>query len=131
MTFSDSGAHVAQIMDSSLQTHLLSHWVRDREAFTLEEAVKLITSDTAAAWGLNDRGVIKEGLNADLLVFNPDTISPNMPELVNDLPAGAQRLKQTSTGISYTIVNGSILLKDDAPTGALPGRLVKGRATVL
>jgi N-acyl-D-aspartate/D-glutamate deacylase len=126
VTFSDSGAHVAQIMDSSLQTHLLSHWVREREAFTLEEAVKLITSDTANAWGLRDRGVIKEGMNADLLVFNPETITPNMPELVNDLPAGAQRLKQTSTGISNTIVNGAILLENDKPTGALPGQLVKG-----
>ena len=65
-------------------------------------------------------------MNADILVFNPETIMPNMPELVNDLPAGAQRLKQTSTGISNTIVNGSILLKNDKPTGALPGRLVKG-----
>ena len=126
VTFSDSGAHVAQIMDSSLQTHLLSHWVREKEAFTLEEAVKLITSDTANAWGLKDRGVIKEGMNADILVFTPETIMPTMPELVNDLPAGAQRLKQTSTGISNTIVNGSILLKNDKPTGALPGRLVKG-----
>jgi N-acyl-D-aspartate/D-glutamate deacylase len=51
-----------------------------------------------------------------------------MPELVNDLPAGAQRLKQTSTGISHTIVNGTILLNEDKPTGALPGRLVKGQA---
>jgi N-acyl-D-amino-acid deacylase len=126
VTFSDSGAHVAQIMDSSLQTHLLSYWVREREAFTLEEAVKLITSDTANAWALRDRGVIKEGMNADILVFDPDTITPNMPELVNDLPAGAQRLKQTSTGISNTIVNGSILLRNDKPTGALPGQLVKG-----
>ena len=131
VTFSDSGAHVAQIMDSSLQTHLLSYWVREKEAFTLEEAVKLITSDTANAWGLKDRGVIKEGMNADILVFNPETIMPNMPELVNDLPAGAQRLKQTSTGISNTIVNGSILLKNDKPTGALPGRLVKGMSAKL
>ncbi len=128
VTFSDSGAHVAQIMDSSLQTHLLSHWVRDKNAFTVEEAVKLITSDTANAWGLTDRGLVKEGLNADLLVFDPNTIGPNMPELVNDLPAGAQRLKQTSTGISHTIVNGTILLNEDKPTGALPGQLVKGYA---
>jgi N-acyl-D-aspartate/D-glutamate deacylase len=115
-------------MDSSLQTHLLSHWVRDKNAFTIEEAVKLITSDTASAWGLTDRGIIREGLNADLLVFDPETIGPNMPELVNDLPAGAQRLKQTSTGISHTIVNGTVLLNEDKPTGSLPGRLVKGQA---
>ena len=61
VTFSDSGAHVSQIMDSSLQTHLLSHWVRDRQAFTLEEAVKLITNDTATQFGFHDRGLLREG----------------------------------------------------------------------
>jgi len=126
VTFSDSGAHVAQIMDSSLQTHLLSHWVRDKQAFTLEEAVRLITHDTATAWGLYDRGLIREGLNADLVVFDPDTVAPNMPELLNDLPAGAPRLKQTATGIEATVVNGKTLLRRNAPTGELPGRLVRG-----
>lgn len=126
VTFSDSGAHVAQIMDSSLQTHLLSHWVRDEQAFTLEEAVRLVTYDTASAWGLHDRGLVREGLNADLLVFDPDGIGQNMPELVNDLPAGAPRLRQTSSGISHTIVNGELLLEGDRHTGRLPGRLVRG-----
>ncbi|MEX2481715.1 MAG: amidohydrolase family protein [Gammaproteobacteria bacterium] len=126
VTFSDSGAHVAQIMDSSLQTHLLSHWVRDKQAFTLEQAVRLITHDTAVAWGLYDRGMVREGLNADLVVFDPATIDQNMPELVNDLPAGAQRLKQTSRGIHYTIVNGQVLLEGSRATGATPGRLVRG-----
>ncbi|MEQ8494822.1 MAG: amidohydrolase family protein [Gammaproteobacteria bacterium] len=126
VTFSDSGAHVAQIMDSSLQTHLLSHWVREKQAFTLEEAVRLITYDTANAWGLHDRGLLREGLNADIVVFDPDTIDQNMPELVNDLPAGAQRLKQTSRGIAWTIVNGEVLLEGERATGATPGRLVRG-----
>ena len=126
VTFSDSGAHVAQIMDSSLQTHLLSHWVRDKQEFTLEEAVRLITHDTAVAWGLYDRGLIREGLNADLNIFDPDTVTQNMPELVNDLPAGAQRLKQTATGISHTIVNGEVLLENSNPTGSTPGKLVRG-----
>jgi len=126
VTFSDSGAHVAQIMDSSLQTHLLSHWVRDKQEFTLEQAVRLITFDTASAWGLYDRGLLREGLNADLVVFDPATIAPDMPELLNDLPAGAARLKQTATGIAATVVNGKTLLRDNAPTGDLPGRLVRG-----
>jgi N-acyl-D-amino-acid deacylase len=126
VTFSDSGAHVAQIMDSSLQTHLLSHWVREKEAFSLEQAVRLITYDTASAWGLHDRGLIREGLNADLVVFDPKTIGQNMPELLHDLPAGAARLKQTAKGIHATIVNGSVLLRDNEPTGNLPGRLVRG-----
>ena len=126
VTFSDSGAHVAQIMDSSLQTHLLSHWVRDKQAFTLEQAVRLITYDTATAWGLHDRGLIREGMNADLVVFDPDTIAQDMPELINDLPAGAPRLKQTATGIGTTVVNGEILLQHNEHTGNLPGQLVRG-----
>ncbi len=126
VTFSDSGAHVAQIMDSSLQTHLLSHWVRDKQAFSLEEAVRLITYDTATAWGLHDRGLIREGLNADLVVFDPETIGQNMPELLHDLPAGAPRLKQTAIGIKNTVVNGRVLLQENEPTGNLPGRLVRG-----
>ncbi|MGR8948558.1 MAG: N-acyl-D-amino-acid deacylase family protein [Gammaproteobacteria bacterium] len=125
VTFSDSGAHVAQIMDSSLQTHLLSYWVREREAFTLEEAVRLITHDTASAWGFYDRGLVREGLNADLVIFDPKTIHQNMPELVNDLPAGAPRLKQTASGIHSTIVNGEILLQNNKHTGNLPGRLIR------
>lgn len=126
VTFSDSGAHVAQIMDSSLQTHLLSHWVREKEAFTLEEAVRLITYDTSNAWGLHDRGLIREGLNADLVIFDPDNIGQNMPELLHDLPAGAPRLRQTATGIQATVVNGKVLLRDNVPSGNLPGRLVRG-----
>lgn len=126
VTFSDSGAHVAQIMDSSLQSHLMSHWVREKQEFTLEEAVRLVTYDTATAWGLHDRGLIREGMNADLLVFDPATIAPLMPEVVHDLPAGAKRLIQKSTGIRYTIVNGEVMLEGTRPTGALPGRLARG-----
>jgi N-acyl-D-amino-acid deacylase len=126
VTFSDSGAHVAQIMDSSLQTHVMSHWVREKQEFTLEEAVRLVTYDTATAWGLHDRGLIREGMNADLLVFDPATIAPLMPEVVHDLPAGAKRLIQKSTGIRYTIVNGQVMLEGTRHTGALPGRLARG-----
>ena len=97
VTFSDSGAHVSQIMDSSLQTHLLSHWVREKQAFTLEEAVKLITYDTATQFGFHDRGLLREGMAADIVVFDPDTVGPRMPEVVCDLPAGAKRLKQKAT----------------------------------
>jgi N-acyl-D-aspartate/D-glutamate deacylase len=125
VTFSDSGAHVAQIMDSSLQTHLLSHWVREKEAFTLEEAVRQITYNTATLWGFHDRGLIREGMAADLVVFDPDTIGARMPEVVHDLPAGAKRLKQTAEGIRHTIVGGEILLTDNEHTGATPGRLLR------
>lgn len=126
VTFSDSGAHVSQIMDSSLQTHLLSHWVRDQEAFTLEEAIRLITYDTATRWGFHDRGLLREGLAADIVVLDPDKVAPRMPEVVNDLPAGARRLKQYADGIKATVVNGRTVLRDNEHTGALPGRVLRG-----
>ncbi|CAN5311035.1 amidohydrolase family protein [soil metagenome] len=127
VTFSDSGAHVSQIMDSSLQTHLLSHWVRDKQAFTLEEAVKLITCDTATQFGFHDRGLLREGMAGDMVVFDPDTVAPRMPEVVTDLPAQAKRLLQKADGMRATIVNGQVLLRDNEPTGNLPGRLLRKR----
>ena len=125
ITFSDSGAHVSQIMDSSLQTHLLSYWVREKQAMTLEEAVKQITYNTATLWGLHDRGLIREGMAADLVVFDADTIGARMPDVVHDLPAGAKRLKQTADGILNTVVNGEILLTNNEHSGAVPGRLLR------
>src|SRR5579885_681389 len=125
-TFSDSGAHVSQIMDSSLQTHLLSYWVREKRALTLEEAVRRMTSVPAQCWGLEGRGLIREGYAADVIVFDPDRIGPQMPELVYDLPAGARRLKQKADGLLASIVNGEVLLRNNEHTGAEPGRLLRG-----
>jgi len=127
-TFSDSGAHVSQLMDSSLQTHLLSHWTRDKQAFTLEQAVRMITLVPAQQWGFADRGLIREGLAADLVVFDPATIAAEMPEVVDDLPAGARRLIQRTRGVAATVVNGEVLLRDGKHTGALPGQLLRGPA---
>ncbi|PPR59873.1 MAG: hypothetical protein CFH10_01741, partial [Alphaproteobacteria bacterium MarineAlpha4_Bin2] len=126
VTFSDSGAHVSQIMDSSLQTHLLSHWVREREALTLEEAVRMITYDTSTNWGFHDRGLLREGLVADITIFNPDTVEPSMPEVVSDLPSGSKRLKQFADGMLATIVAGEVVMKENGHTGALPGQLLRG-----
>ncbi|HEY7519758.1 MAG TPA: amidohydrolase family protein [Methylomirabilota bacterium] len=126
VTFSDSGAHVSQLMDSSLQTHLLAHWVREKQAFTLEEAVRMLTLVPASYWGFADRGLLREGMAADLVVFDPETIAAEMPEVVNDLPAGARRLTQRCRGIAATVVNGETVLRDGKPTGALPGRLLRG-----
>ena len=126
VTFSDSGAHVSQLMDASLQSHLLSHWVRAKQALTLEQAVRMITFDTATQWGLSDRGLLRTGFAADLVVFDPGTIGAEMPEVVNDLPAGAKRLTQRCRGIAATVVNGEVLLRDGKHTGALPGRLLRG-----
>ena len=126
VTFSDSGAHVSQIMDASLQTHVLSHWVREKQAFTLEQAVRMLSFDTATHWGFADRGLIREGMAADLLVFDPETVGAEMPEVVHDLPAGARRLVQRARGIAATVVNGDIVLRDGKPTGTLPGQLLRG-----
>jgi N-acyl-D-aspartate/D-glutamate deacylase len=125
-TFSDSGAHVSQLMDSSLQTHLLAHWVREKQAFTLEKAVSMLTMVPATLWGFHDRGLIREGMAADLVVFDPDTIVAEMPEVVDDLPAGARRLVQRCRGMKATVVNGEVLLLEGKHTGALPGRLLRG-----
>jgi N-acyl-D-amino-acid deacylase len=125
-TFSDSGAHVSQLMDSSLQTHLLSHWVRAKQAFTLEQAVRMLTLVPATLWGFADRGLVREGMAADLVVFDPDQIAAEMPEVVDDLPAGARRLVQRARGVAATVVNGEVLLRDGKHTGALPGQLLRG-----
>jgi N-acyl-D-aspartate/D-glutamate deacylase len=128
VTFSDSGAHVSQIMDASLQTHLLSHWVRAKQAISLEQAVRMLSFEPATHWGFLDRGLIREGMAADLLVFDPETIAPEMPEVVRDLPAGARRLTQRARGIAATVVNGEVVLRDGKPTGALSGQLLRGGA---
>ena len=106
MTFSDSGAHLSQIADSSIHTHLLGHWVRDRQEFTLEEAVRMITLAPALAWGFADRGLLRPGMAADVNVFDPATVGPAVPTLVDDLPAGGRRLEQRSHGFLATLVNG-------------------------
>lgn len=125
-TFSDSGAHVSQIMDSSLQTHLLGHWVRDKGEFSVEEAIRAITSVPADAWGFADRGRIEVGKAADLNIFDLDTVTPDLPELVYDLPGGARRLRQTASGFLATLVNGEVLVENGTPTGVTPGQLLRG-----
>ncbi|MBV1904687.1 MAG: amidohydrolase family protein [Pseudomonadales bacterium] len=126
VTFSDSGAHVSQIMDSSLQTHVLAHWVREEGAITLEEAVQMLTQQPAEAWGFEDRGLLKEGLAADIIIFDADKVTPLMPVAKNDLPAGAQRLVQKAAGINFSIVNGEVLMRDGEHTGTYPGKLLRG-----
>jgi N-acyl-D-aspartate/D-glutamate deacylase len=126
-TFSDSGAHVCQEMGSSLQTHLLSYWVRKRRAFTLEEAVKKLTHDNAIAWEMNDRGLLREGYKADVVLFEEDRIRPRLPTVETDLPGGARRLVQKAEGIRATLVNGAVAFENGEATGAYAGRVLKGK----
>jgi N-acyl-D-aspartate/D-glutamate deacylase len=128
-TFSDSGAHVCQEMGSSLQTHMLSYWVRAKQAFTLEQAVRKLSFDNAAAWELNDRGLVRSGFAADLVLFDEATVRPGMPVVESDLPGGARRLVQKAEGIAATIVNGTVAFENGVATGECGGRLLKGRGT--
>jgi N-acyl-D-amino-acid deacylase len=128
-TFSDSGAHVCQEMGASLQTHMLSYWVRAKQAFTLEEAVRKLSFDNASAWGIVDRGLLREGYRADLVLFDAARVKPAMPTVETDLPGGARRLVQKAEGITATIVNGEVTLENGQPTGRLPGALLRGPGT--
>ncbi len=127
MGFSDSGAHVSQMSDASIQTHLLAHWVRDRGEIGLEEAVRMMTLAPARAWGFHDRGMVREGLVADLNVFDPATVAPAMPTVEHDLPGGETRLSQRSVGIAATLVRGRITIRDGEHTGDFPGELIRRR----
>lgn len=126
-TFSDSGAHVCQEMGSSLQTHLLSYWVRNKQQFTLEEAIRMLTFDNASAWEFPDRGLVRTGFAADLVVFDEQRIKPRLPTVEQDLPGGARRLVQKADGIAATIVNGTVALENGEATGDFAGRVLKGR----
>jgi N-acyl-D-aspartate/D-glutamate deacylase len=125
MTFSDSGAHVGYLMESSIQSFLLAYWVRQRQEISFEEAIRMLTLVPATAWGFADRGLIQPGFVADLNVIDADRVAP-LPHVVeNDLPAGMPRLKQKATGFRATVVGGEITLEDGEHTGVFPGRLLR------
>lgn len=126
MTFSDAGAHIGQVADSSIQTHLLAYWVRERQAFPLERAVQMITSQPARAWGLHDRGMLAPGYGADLTIFDPQTVAPLSPQVRHDLPGGLPRLEQRAMGYHMTVVNGVVFTRDGEATPERPGRLLRG-----
>ncbi len=125
-TFSDSGAHVCQEMGSSLQTHLLSYWVRKRDVFTLEEAVRMVTFDNASAFELSGLGLLRPGYQADLVVFDEATIKPKLPTVETDLPGGSRRLVQKAEGIDATVVSGVPTFLDGESTGHYPGQVLRG-----
>ena len=127
LTFSDAGAHASQISDFSLQTYFLSHWVRERQVISLERAIRKMTYDIATFWGLHDRGLLREGMAADLFIFDPDKVGPDIPRVSHDLPTGAARLTQKSLGVHYTVVNGQVLVENGRHTGALPGKVLRNR----
>ena len=122
---SDAGAHVAQHCDAGLPSYLLSEWVRERNAFSLEEGVRRLTSEPADFLNLSNKGRLKVGNDADLVVFDPMRIRPIPPEWRNDLPGRQPRLIERAEGIEYTIVNGNLLFAGDEYQGGMPGRIVR------
>ena len=125
----DGGAHYGMICDASYSTYFLAHWARDRKSgrFTVPEAVRELTSVPARVAGLGDRGRIAVGYKADLNVIDHAALRVHKPVIRYDLPAGGRRLDQTADGYVATIVSGEIIAENGAPTGARPGKLVRGR----
>jgi N-acyl-D-aspartate/D-glutamate deacylase len=129
LSLSDGGAHCGFIADASTPSFMLSHWVRDRDRgprMRLETVVQRMTSDTAQVYGLSDRGTVKPGMKADLNLIDFDNLELLAPEMLFDLPGGGRRLCQGARGYRATILSGVVTQENDEPTGALPGRLVRG-----
>ena len=123
---SDAGAHASQLCDACYSTHLLGHWVREREAITLEEAVWRLTGHPHQAFRIAERGLVQQGFHADFVAFDPGAVGCTPVERVADQPGGADRLVVRSTGVEHTWVNGvaTRVAGEDVP-GAAPGRLLR------
>jgi N-acyl-D-aspartate/D-glutamate deacylase len=128
MGLADAGAHVGQTMDASAPTYLLTYWVRERGALTVEDAIRRLTSDTASTFGIPDRGFVREGAFADLNVIDWDALALPVPEFAHDFPHGAGRFLQRARGYDATVVNGQVFMEHGEHTGALAGALLRGGA---
>jgi N-acyl-D-aspartate/D-glutamate deacylase len=129
MGLSDGGAHCGAICDGGMPTFMLTHWARDRtrgERLPLEWLVRNQTSETADFYGLEDRGRLACGYRADVNVIDLAGLALKPPRLVHDLPAGGRRLIQEAEGYRLTLCAGVVTQRDGSPTGAMPGRLVRG-----
>ena len=121
----DGGAHVGSICDTSANVFLLTKWVFDEGLFSLEEGIKKITHDPASFFSFTDRGVLTKGMKADMNIIDFDNLRLRTPHMVDDLPGGGSRFVQNADGIIATFVSGEKIFENGAPTGALPGKLVK------
>ncbi len=125
----DGGAHVGTICDASMPTFMLTHWTRDRtrgERLPIEWVVRKQTRDTAALYGLSDRGTIEVGKVGDFNVIDYERLQLGSPRIEADLPAGGRRLLQDATGYVATIKSGVATFEDGKDTGARPGVLLRG-----
>ena len=128
MGLADAGAHAKQIMDASQPTFFLTHWVRDRGRFTLEEGVRRLTSDTADLFDITGRGRLVPGAFADVNVIDLEGLRLHYPEMAHDFPGGAGRWIQRADGYEATIVNGEVFMESGEHTGALVGQMLLGSA---
>ncbi len=123
---SDAGAHVDMFAEAGYTTYLLGHWVREKQALSLEAAVKRITQDPADYFGFSDRGRLTPGAAADIVVFDAARIgSPERASLVRDLPAGGARMVAQAQGIAHVVVNGTALYRNGKHTGDFPGQVLR------
>jgi N-acyl-D-aspartate/D-glutamate deacylase len=125
VTFSDAGAHVSSAINP-VQSYYLGWWVREKQQVHLEGAVRKMTYDLATFWGLQKRGLLREGYHADVTIFNPKTVAPGDPQMAADLPTGAKRIVYKSDGFLATIVNGKVFMKNNEHSGALNGQMMRG-----
>lgn len=123
----DGGAHVGSICDASANLYLLIKWVREQGCFNLEEGIHLLTRQPAELYSLNDRGVLAQGMKADINIIDFENLRLHTPHITHDLPAGGKRFLQRADGIETTIVSGEVIYQDGVATGALPGKLVRGQ----
>lgn len=122
----DGGARPHTMDRYEYSTHLLSHWVRDKQIMSLEEAVYRLTGKTALMHDLHDRGFLAPGKAADIVIFDPETIASKPREPGHDLPDGSVHVKREAIGIEYVLVNGQVLMEKGEHTGALPGQVLRG-----
>jgi N-acyl-D-aspartate/D-glutamate deacylase len=128
----DGGAHVDMLCDAGYPTYLLGTWVRERQALTLEEGVRRLTSDPAEVFGITDRGRLVPGLAADVAIFDASRVgSTNRGERRFDLPGGGKRMVMPSRGVEYTVVNGVVTWEDGKLTGAAAGQVLRSSATAV
>ncbi len=127
---SDAGAHVGQLCDAPLPTDLLGNWVRDRGTISLETAVRKLSGQQADIFGFTDRGYVKVGAWADVVVFDPATVGPGPIRRIQDFPANGERLTADApTGVRHVLVNGTPIRIDEQPVhealSAPPGQMVR------
>jgi N-acyl-D-aspartate/D-glutamate deacylase len=121
---SDAGAHLIYDAGYGYATRFLGYWIRERNVMSLEEGVRKLTFMVASIFGLHDRGLIRPGMAADIVIFDPATVRECEPDLVSDLPGGEKRFIQKAAGIETTIVNGSVFVTQGEHTGTFPGRVL-------